>query len=331
MTMQSNNKKVFFSIILLSFASLLFATDVNLLTHYRNHGIKDIQKELDKKLAQKAYWKEYLQNIDTRFGYFESYDNILACDKSKSQLCVYKRDANNSYQLKREYSAFTGKLKGDKEKEGDLRTPIGIYNIVKKITKVDSFYGPMAFVTSYPNVFDKYRGKTGQGIWIHGLPINQKRDEFTKGCIAINNKSIKCLDKNIDISKTILIIDEDVVKKDNANKAVLAKVLASLFAWRYSWIYNDIDKYLSFYAPKFKRFDGMTLAQFKKYKTRIFNKQEKKSIIFQDINVIPYPDTKNIFKIAFKEKYKSKSFSFNGKKVLIVKLTDDKFNIITER
>ncbi|MEN4052243.1 L,D-transpeptidase family protein [Sulfurimonas sp. NWX79] len=326
--MHNNFYKTVFLILFLS--SSLFGVDLHLLTHYRNNGINDIEKELDKKLAQESYWNDYLKNIDTSFGYFESYTNILTCDKSKSRLSIYKKDDNNTYQLKKEYSAYTGKMKGDKHKEGDLRTPVGVYNIVKKITKVDSFYGPMAFVTSYPNIYDKYQGKTGQGIWIHGLPIKQERDEFTKGCIAINNQSIECLDRNIDISKTILIIDEESVKKE-ASKERLSKVLASLFAWRYSWIYNDIDTYLSFYTPEFKRFDGMNFEQFKKYKTRIFNKNEKKTIIFRQINVIPYPDTKDIFKIAFLEKYKSNSFSFTGNKVLIVKLTENKFNIITER
>ena len=331
MIMHSKLYYLVISIILFSFSSLFATEDVNLLTKYRKNGIEVVQKELDKQLTQESYWQAYLKNIDTRFGYFESYENILACDKSKSQLYVYKRDTNNSYKLQREYSAYTGKLQGDKEKEGDLRTPIGIYNIVKKITKVDSFYGPMAFVTSYPNVFDKYRGKTGQGIWIHGLPIDQKRDAFTKGCIAINNKSIECLDKHIDIKKTVLIIDEHIDENKSHNTAAISKVLANLFAWRYAWIYNDIDQYLSFYAPEFKRFDGMDLQRFKKYKTRIFNKKEKKSIIFNNINVIPYPETENIFKITFREKYKSNSFSFNGDKVLIVKLTDNKLNIITER
>lgn len=322
--------KSFILLIFVSLSTSLFAMNVDILTQYRKNGIQNIEKILDKKLTQEAYWDTYLKNIDTTFGYFESYDNILACDKSKSKLCVYKKDDNNSYQLKREYSAFTGKLKGDKKREGDLRTPIGIYDIVKKITKVDSFYGPMAFVTSYPNVFDTYKGKTGQGIWIHGLPVNQERDAFTKGCIAINNKSIKCLDKNIDINKTVLIIDSTLPEKVHSKKE-FSQILSSLYQWRYAWIYNNLNDYLSFYTPEFKRFDGMGIKQFSKYKTRIFNKKEKKSIIFNNINVIPYPETDNIFKIIFNEKYKSPSFSFTGEKVLIVKLEDNKLHIITEK
>ena len=328
MTMQ--NKKVSFVLFFLLLQTLLSASNIELLTHYRNNGIEDIQKQLDMNLAQKEYWKEYLSSIDTKFGYLESYENILTCDKSQSQLALYMKDANNTYQLQKVYSAYTGKAKGDKLKEGDLKTPVGVYNIVKKIDKVDSFYGPMAFVTSYPNTYDKYRGKTGKGIWIHGLPTLQERDEFTKGCIAINNPSIECLDKHINIKKTLLIIDEDNVDR-NVSKDLLSDVLSNLYSWRYAWIYNDIDSYLNFYANEFVRFDGMNLEQFKKYKTRIFAKNEKKSILFNNINVVPYPESENIYKITFKEIYKSNSFSFTGDKVLIVKLINKKINIITEK
>lgn len=316
---------------ILLLSTSIYASDNKILTDYRLYGIKNIEKALDKSLTDVNYWKEFLKDKDTKFGYIESYTNILLCDKSKSELFIYSKDSNNTYQLQQGYNAFTGKLKGDKVREGDLKTPIGVYEIVKKIDKVDSFYGPMAFVTSYPNLYDKYKGKTGQGIWIHGLPTDQQRDEFTRGCIAINNKSIECLNKNIDIKKTLLIIKEDADNSTSLSNDTLAVLLAQLYAWRYSWLYNEIDNYLSFYSPDFKRYDGMDLERFKKYKKRVFSKNESKSISFRKINIVAYPNIENVYKITFNEEYKSDSFTFNGQKILIVKLEDNKLNIITEK
>lgn len=332
MTMENKFYTATFQALFILFLSTsVFATDNEILTNYRLHGIKNIEKTLDKSLTDTSYWKEFLKNKDTKFGYIESYTNILLCDKSKSELLIYSKDSNNTYKLRKEYNAFTGKLKGDKKKEGDLKTPIGVYDIVKKISKVDSFYGPMAFVTSYPNLFDKYKGKTGQGIWIHGLPTDQERDEFTKGCIAIKNKSIECLNRNIDIKKTILIIKENTDDSTNPSKETLAKLLSELYTWRYAWLYNETEKYLNFYAPEFKRYDGMNFKKFKKYKTRVFAKHERKTILFQNINIVTYPNMKNMYRITFDEEYKSNSFSFKGRKILIVKLQNNKFNIITEK
>lgn len=324
-----NKFVIFFKI---TFFLTLLSTSLysNALTQYRKHGIQNIAKQMDADLASEKYWNTFIQDIDTKFGYIESYQNILECDKLNSTLTLYTKDANQSFVIIKGYSAFTGEVKGDKLKEGDLKTPIGVYKLIKKLSKVDSFYGPMAFVTSYPNSYDKYRGKNGSGIWIHGLPLAQERDSYTKGCIAINNPSIECLDRHIDINETILIINEEK-RKENISKESLANVLAQLYAWRYAWLYNDIDSYLNFYDDTFLRFDGMNIDNFTRYKTRIFKKNETKTILFNNINVIPYPGTDDMYKVTFSEIYQSNSFTFTGDKVLILKLQDSKIKIITEK
>ena len=226
----------------------LFSSDI--LTSYRINGIGAIEKQMDLELTKEEYWSNYIKDKDTTFGYIASYTNIITCNKNNSTLNLYSTYKNSTFKLKTKYGAFTGKLEGDKVKEGDLKTTIGIYQIVKKLskeTKLNSFYGPLAFVTSYPNVYDSYRGKNGSGIWIHGLPIEQKRDEFTRGCIAINNTNIECLDDNINIEKTLLIIDGSKIKK-NISKKTLTSILSKFYTWRYAWLYNDIDSYLDFYS-----------------------------------------------------------------------------------
>lgn len=321
-------------LLLIIFISLnIYANDI--LTSYRLNGIADIEKQMDMELTKAQYWDKTVQSADTKFGYIESYKNILACNKSDSSLYLYSQDQNSTFNFRKSYDALTGKLKGDKLKEGDLKTPIGIYQIIKKLSKetnLDPFYGPLAFVTSYPNIYDTYRGKNGSGIWLHGLPIEQEsREEFTRGCIAINNSHIECLDRNIDIEKTILIID-DMKIKQNISKKALVSILSELYRWRYAWKYDDIDGYLSFYSPQFVRNDGMNFEEFKRYKTRVFKKIEKKSIIFNDINILPYPSSTNIYQINFKEFYKSDTYSFTGDKTLIVEFDENqKLRIITEK
>jgi murein L,D-transpeptidase YafK len=317
-------------ILILSFITLTLHAS-SILTDYRTNGLEGIEKKMDQELTKKEYWDQHLKNMDTNFGYIESYNSVLTCNKEKSTLSLFKYNGNGQFLPVEKYNAFTGKVKGDKIREGDLKTPVGIYNIEKKISKLDSFYGPLAFVTNYPNIYDKYRGKNGSGIWIHGLPTEQERDDYTKGCIAINNSNMLCLDKEVDIDSTLLLINPAETKQ-NVSKTTLTHILSNLYSWRYSWIYNDIDKYLSFYSKEFKRHNGMKYSRFVKYKTRVFNKNEKKKIVFNDINVLPYPNTENIFQISFKEFYKSKSFTFEGDKILIVKVDNSgKFKILTEK
>jgi len=321
----------FFLLFLTLFLIKLNAYDV--LTDYRLNGIANIQKKMDMELAKKPYWIRYLKDKDTTFGYLEKYSNILACNKSKSTLDLYVKNSKGRFYRKDKHHAYTGKNKGDKQKEGDLRTPVGIYRIVSKKNQqnLDPFYGPLAFVTSYPNLYDRYLGKDGHGIWIHGLPLdNSKRDKYTKGCIAINNSNLQCLEKEINVNNTLLIINEKEVKK-HISKSILASILAQLYKWRYAWKYNDIETYLSFYSKDFKRADGTRYIFFERYKRRIFKKKEKKSIIFKDINVLPYPNRKDVYQITFREFYRSDTFRFIGNKELLIKFKNNKMKIFVEK
>ncbi len=311
-------------------SSLLFA-DESFIDLYQKKGIKAIEKNFDKILTQEQYWTDKLQNIDTKFGYFEDIHYILACNKSEKSLKLYSKDQNSSFKLNVEFYAFVGEKEGDKQKEGDLKTPIGVYKILQRLDNVDSFYGPMAYVTSYPNTYDKVQGKKGSGIWVHGLPLHQERDDYTKGCIAINNSNIEDIKEKIDFTKTLVYINKD--NYPELKKETFSIILSQLFQWRQAWKYNDIQTYLSFYDKAFKRHDGMVLENFKRYKERVFAKSESKQIVFSDINIIPYPNNEqdNIYFISFHEDYYSRSYQFTGDKELYVQLSDNMLTILAEK
>ncbi len=318
--------KLLLSILLVTYC--LNASDIA--TVYREYGMKAVEKVLDKQLTLKSYWEKELLNHDTSFGYYENLDSLITCDKDRSKLYHYKKNQDGIYTLVNTFGAITGKVNGDKQKEGDHKTPLGVYSLTKKITHPDPFYGPLAFVTSYPNLYDKVRGKNGSGIWIHGLPIEGERDNFTKGCIAIENDDICTLDQNISIQSTLLIIDQENHKK--ADRLALATILSKLFEWRYAWIYNHYDQYIGFYDPTFIRFDGMNYTKFKEYKRRIFNYNDTKTIRFSNIQITPYPgEESDIYMITFYENYYSKRTTFNGEKTLIIKQENDTIAIIAER
>ncbi len=120
-------------IILLYLTLSISASASELLTNYRFNGLNNIEKQLDMELTKVQYWKEYIKDLDTSFGYLESNNAILTCDKDKSILSLYKKN-NNKYKFVKTYNAFTGKIKGDKQKEGDLKTPNGIYKLTKKLS-----------------------------------------------------------------------------------------------------------------------------------------------------------------------------------------------------
>jgi len=286
----------------------------------------------EKLITSTSYWRDRLKNKDVTFGYYETPKDILVCIKKDKVLKVYK---NKNGKLVRvdQIKVLTG-LDGDKEKEGDLKTPIGVYKLKSIINNVDSFYGPFAFETSYPNLLDRINNKDGHGIWLHGVPLDGKRDSSnTKGCIVMQNDKLEKLKSEINYQNTYLLIAEK--KPLYATKDEIAGILAFIYRWRRAWRDNDFNSYKRLYAKDFKKSDGKKLKQFLRYKKRVFSskKGQKVEIYFTDIAIIPYQNIfmKKIFRVNMYERYISKTYKYSGNKEIYVRLGADGIKIIAEK
>lgn len=303
---------------------------------YRNGGVKALEKKIDETLKTKEYWQEILKQKDTRFGYYENLKYLFLATKEIPILKLYEFE-NNKWQEKFKANSLVGSKKGDKLKEGDLATPIGVYTLNSRLTNLDQYYGPLALTTSYPNLYDRLQMRTGYGIWIHGMPLDGNRENLnTRGCIAIENDLLIDVDKMIDYKKSLLITFENQIKE--ASKEDLATILADLFSWRESWINNDVEAYLSFYDKEFIRYDRQKYKEFAETKRRIFKKNESKKIEFSQINISPYPndEDRNLFRISYHQDYKAYlgsrlNYSSNGAKELYIELKNGKMQILAEQ
>ena len=88
---------------------------------------------------------------------------------------------------------------GQKEREGDFRTPEGSYRLDVRNPHSDYF---LSIKVSYPNPEDVKRARarhwdTGGSIMIHGMPNLMKHDpdyylshDWTDGCIAVSNSDM---------------------------------------------------------------------------------------------------------------------------------------------
>lgn len=305
----------------------IYASD--LVDLYRMKGLTAVEQKLEDSLKDQKYWTDYLENKNIEFGYYEDKKYVIVTQKELGELSLYERD-NNDFKLLSRNSVIVGENDGDKYLEGDKKTPEGAYELLDKKTKLDPFYGPFALVTSYPNVFDKTLDKKGYGIWIHGMPLNEDREKFTKGCIALDNLKLEELASKIDLQKAVLLTSHGEIQK--ASKEDLAIILSSIYKWKDSWKKSDIEKYLEFYSQDFKKEDGSNFDEFKNYKQRVFSKGERKRIKFSNIDISPYPNSlnKNMYKVLMDEEYLSPTVKFKGKKELFIELINDQIKILAE-
>ncbi|EJV5810987.1 murein L,D-transpeptidase [Campylobacter jejuni] len=319
--------------LLITLSSLmLHASD--LVKIYLNQGLDAVGVAIEKELTQKDFWLSEIGDKNISLGYYDDNVAIVLANKTDKILRVYSYEDGKIRKDFEQKEIITG-LMGDKKIEGDLKTPVGFYELGRKFNPGDPYYGPFAFATTYPNLLDKVQGKTGGGIWIHGYPLDGSRlDEFkTRGCIALFNNNLEKFAQVVQDKKVFVMTEEK--EKIRAKKDQIASLLADLFTWKLAWTNSDTNTYLSFYdEQEFKRFDKMKFEQFASMKKSIFSRKEDKKIKFSNINISPYPNLENetMYRISFYEDYYTKNYQFRGDKILYVKIdSKGKMKILAEQ
>ncbi len=112
-----------------------------------------------------------------------------------------------------ESTASYGTSSGTKNKEGDNKTPTGVYFGIKLLSSdelPEDTYGPMAIVLNYPNPIDLVAKKTGSGIWIHGTNESTRLGpkKATQGCVILENAKLLKLVSLMRLNQVPLIITD---------------------------------------------------------------------------------------------------------------------------
>ena len=159
--------------------------------------------------------------------------HVVVVDASHSRVYVSAQQSGG-LQLIRSFYASIGRAGFDKEVEGDLRTPLGVYHITSRLDdqQVEELYGIGALPLNYPNEHDRRMGRTGSGIWLHGVPrVSYVRSPYaTEGCVALANDDMAYLMRELEPRRTPVIIADEVnwVRPDtlSAHKAEFRQLLS---------------------------------------------------------------------------------------------------------
>jgi len=160
-------------------------------------------------------------------------EHILLMETASSRLFVFENDNGVPRLLKSFYSSIG--LFGDrKQKEGDKKTPIGVYQIRKELDKprADGFLGNTALTLDYPNADDKAVGRTGYGIWIHGVPSNVhvRLPRSSDGCLALANSDLAKLKKFVVMGESQILIVPKILWLDLEEWLIQDRMIKDLFS-----------------------------------------------------------------------------------------------------
>lgn len=182
--------------------------------------------------------------------------HALIVDAKHSRLYLYE-NRNDQIRLLQDFYVSQGKLGINKLKEGDMRTPVGVYTIIGRLpgVKLPDLYGKGALPLDYPNDWDKIQGRGGSGIWVHGVPNEtfSRPPLSTDGCVVVSNDDLNLLTRIVEVGKTPVLIGDQVefVSKEQLERDL--RVASGLVeTWRRDVENRDEVALRSLYSARFK-------------------------------------------------------------------------------
>jgi murein L,D-transpeptidase YafK len=242
--------------------------------------------------------------------------HAIVIDVRKARLYLYRNDAGRP-RLAADYYMSYGKLGADKTREGDKKTPTGVYHVTSSLDpkKVGDFYGTGAFPINYPNEWDKRQGRKGHGIWLHGTPPDtfSRPPKASDGCMVLANSDLDALAGNLQIGLTPVIISDSVEWLSLEDwQRERAELDGKIEEWRSDWESRDVDRYLRHYSRKFAAGD-QNLEGFTAQKRRVNAQKEWIKVGLSNVSMFRDPKDE-IIVVGFDQDYRSSNLNNRMKK-----------------
>ena len=181
--------------------------------------------------------------------------HVLVVDSQNSRLYVFANQGGRP-RLIADYYISLGKNGSDKTRQGDQKTPLGVYHVTANLprSKLTDFYGAGAFPINYPNAWDRRLGRNGYGIWLHGVPsdVYSRPPRSSDGCLVLANPDLESVGRHVQVGMTPVIIADKVEWSSSAAlEAERAALATALEQWRADWQSRDTGRYLTHYSQRF--------------------------------------------------------------------------------
>jgi len=245
--------------------------------------------------------------------------HAFVVDTSKSTLYVFE-NRNGTPHYIADYYISSGKNGIDKFREGDKKTPLGVYHVTGSLPrdkldliygKASGLYGAGAFPINYPNEWDKRQGRNGSGIWLHGVPFDtySRPPRASDGCVALTNEDLETIGRNVQIGLTPVIIANNVewVSPDAA-KSLREELARSVETWRHDWESIATEKYLTHYSATFSS-GKQNLKDWSQQKRQVNAGKTWIKVKVDKLNMFLYPGMDNMAVVTFDQDYASSNLS----------------------
>ena len=258
---------------------------------------------------------------------------VIVQDMSLSRLYLFE-NRNGVPHLIKDYYASHGRGGVGKQKQGDLRSPVGVYFTTGRLLdrNLPQRYGAGALPLNYPNSWDYRLKRTGNGIWVHGTPVDtySRPPRASEGCLSLSNPDFQELDALVDSKNTPVILGTELewISKQQW-MAQQQQAVAMVERWASDWESLDFDRYIDHYSNEFS--DGSkNYRQFAEHKRRVNGAKQFIDIDLNKLSIFSYPNNPGLMVVSFEQDYKSNNYQSRGIKRQYWQRQGDRWRIAYE-
>lgn len=270
---------------------------------------------------------KYLLQLEPKQKY------AIVVDLSRSTLYLYENQ-NGEARYVGDYYISIGKNGVNKVREGDKKTPIGVYYVIAELPqeRLADLYGIGAFPLSYPNEWDKRQGRNGHGIWLHGTPSDtySRPPRASDGCVVLTNQDLETLEKNLQIGVTPVIIANGIEwAASDAIKQTRRDLQSEIERWRRDWESLNTRNYLEHYAKDFSS-ENQNRDDWARQKFKVNSAKSWVKVNMDEISMFAYPGREDMAVVNFAQDYASSNFSYRMKKRQYWRMENGRWKIVYE-
>ncbi len=238
---------------------------------------------------------------------------LLRLPESTTTVFVAETDASSLHRFVRNGDAVTkagqdyisiGKGGTGKRRSGDQRTPLGIYFVTEQLdtTRLHEKYGVTAFPLDYPNAWDRRHGRTGDGIWVHGVDPNggARPPLDTDGCIALPNERLLALEDLFEANVTPVLVGTQLEWAEADTVAERRAALqAAVERWASALEEGDMFAWLQAYDDDFAHW-GMTRDEWTAFALQTVGSRSIETVTVTDLLLLADPVEDGLYLSRFR-------------------------------
>ena len=233
----------------------------------------------------------------------ESTPTLFIAETSASAFHRFDRAGDGVVKVRQDYMSI-GKGGTGKERDGDQRTPLGVYFVTEQLdtSRLHDKYGVTAFPLDYPNAWDRRLGRTGDGIWVHGVdPQGGTRPPLdTDGCIALPNERLLALEKNFAANVTpVLIATELSWDEPGAVAALRVALEQAVTRWADSLAQGDMYTWLDAYDDSFQHW-GMNKEEWSAFSLETVGQRPIDNVTVSELLLLADPAEEGLYLSRFR-------------------------------